>query len=74
MGVDKTLLLYYIKHVIKRESKDMFYKKMICEELDVNIDIAEKIMNKMSIGGFRFSSSSKETIIEEATFINTYCM
>lgn len=52
----------------------MFYKKMICEELSVSIDVAEKIMNKMSIGGFRFSSSSKEAIIEEATFLNTYCM
>jgi len=52
----------------------MLYKKLICEELNVNADIAEKIMNKMSLGGFRFSSASKEAIIEEATFINTYCI
>jgi len=52
----------------------MFYKKMICEELNVDMNVAEKIMNKMSIAGFRFSSSSKEAIIEEATFLNTYCM
>jgi hypothetical protein len=52
----------------------MFYKKLICEALNVDMNVAEKIMNKMSIAGFHFSSSSKEAILEEATFINTYCI
>lgn len=52
----------------------MLYIKMICEELNVSEEVARKIMDKMSIAGFRFSSSPKETIIEEATFLNTYCM
>jgi len=47
---------------------------MISEELNVNQEVAQKIMDKMSIAGFHFSSSSKETIIEEAKFLNTYCM
>lgn len=52
----------------------MFYIKMISEELKISENVARKIMDKMSIAGFRFSNSSKETIIEEATFLNTYCM
>lgn len=36
--------------------------------------VAEIIMNKMSLGGFHFSNSSRETILEEARFIKTYCL
>jgi hypothetical protein len=52
----------------------MYYKKFICEELAVDMDVASIIFDKMCIGGFRFGSSSKETIIEEANFIKTHCI
>ena len=52
----------------------MLYKKLICEALNVDMNVAEIIMNKMSIAGFHFSSSSKEAILEEAEFIKKYCL
>jgi predicted nucleic acid-binding protein len=47
---------------------------MICEALAVDMSVAEKIMNKMSIAGFRFSVSSEEEILSEAKFIQKYCL
>lgn len=52
----------------------MIYMKLIAEELNVSKEVAEIIMNKMSLGGFHFSTSSRETILEEARFIKTYCL
>ena len=52
----------------------MLYKKLICEALKVDMNVAEIIMNKMSIAGFRFSVSSKEEILAEANFIKKYCL
>lgn len=52
----------------------MLYQKMIAENLGIEMTAAEKIMEKMCIAGFRFSSSSEETIISEAKFLLKYCM
>ena len=50
----------------------MLYKKMIANYLNVSYDVAESIMNRMSIGGFRFNSASEEAILEEASFLYKY--
>jgi len=50
----------------------MYYKNMIADALNINIEVAESIMNRMSVGGFRFSSSSEESILEEASFLYKY--
>jgi len=47
----------------------MLYEKMIAEKLGVSAEIARRIMDRMSIGGFRFSSASEESILEEASFL-----
>lgn len=50
----------------------MLYQKLIAESLNTDMEYAQRIMDKMSIGGFRFSSASEEAILEEALFIHTY--
>lgn len=52
----------------------MLYINMIAEELNVCSVTARKIMDLMCIGHFHFSSSSKESIIEEAKFIATHSL
>lgn len=52
----------------------MLYEKMISESLGVSAEVARKIMDRMSLGGFKFSSASEEQILEEAGFLKKFSL